>query len=356
MRLARNTSPLWRAALLIALFASSASAPRAQDGIPSCEPESEFESFQFEDPIRQQVREVDMGFCAEWNPDFNFNGRRCCAIFRPGRRNRNLNRCPPTRYRTSYCSEMTPEQVAYRKAVTEGKIPDVLERIRREAGTRGDQSYCTVNNGFLAHGREIIPSPANRIVLRSPVRCLNFATDAMTGMFEWLGREIAKAYPEPEHAKLHLLLGDVSAPRGGCLWGRGGRRGHASHTAGQDADVGFLTPIPGKESPRNFHRQFDAKINGWFLKKVFTNPFACVKAIFLDRRHIQRLEKALRGDPEWQTYRRFVRHQAGHRDHFHIRVGSWAGQPGCVPDAKPELEDEETTAESDSEAAENSGE
>lgn len=336
-------------ALIFSVLLTSGFSARAAE-FPGPEPESEFIEFEFEDPIRQQTRQVDMGFCSEWNPDFNFNGRRCCAVFKPGRRHRNWNKCAPTRYKTSYCNERTAEQIAYAAEAAKGRLPDVLESIRHATGRMGEQSFCTVNNGFLARGRELIPSPLNRIVLRSPTRCLNFGTDGMVGLIEWTGRQIAQEYKDPEFAGVHLLVGDIAAPRGGCLWGRGGRRGHASHTTGLDADLGFLTVGAKKESPRSFHRQFDAKANWWMLKKFFSNPFACVKVVFLDRRHIQKLERVARGEPEWDAYRRFIRHVPAHRNHFHIRIGDWPGPAGCVPDAQPELEDE---AVSDSETAEN---
>ncbi len=241
---------------------------------PGCEPESDFQVFRFEDPIKKEERQVNLDFCFKWNPDFSFNKRRCCAVFRPGRRNRNQNKCPPSRYKTSYCNEMTTEQVKYAADVKSGRIKDILEHIKREIGRRGEQAYCTVNNGFLAHGRQIIPTDGNRLELRSPSRCLNFGTDGMAGMLEWVGRQVAQKYSDADFKRTHVLIGDVAAPRGGCLWGRSGRRGHASHTSGLDADVGFLTPTKGKASPLMFHKQLDAKVNWWFLQQIFKNPFA----------------------------------------------------------------------------------
>lgn len=314
-------------------------------------PVSEFLEDTFDDPILRQTRIMDLGFCSEWNPDFIFNKRRCCAVFVPGRRSRNLNKCPPQRYKTSYCDERTPEQVEYMKKGEAGKLPDVLELIQLSLTRQGLQAYCTVNNGFLVNGRALIPSPINRIELRSPSRCINFGTDSLTGMLEWLGREVGKQYSAPEYSKLHLLVGDSTAPRGGCLWGRHGRRGHASHTTGQDVDVGFLTPIRNHDSPHQFHRQFDAQSNAWLLRKIFSNPFGCVKVIFLDRRLIAKLDKTFRGDDEWSKIRRFVRHAPFHRNHFHIRVGHGPGQPGCEPNARPELEEEEFAPDMDNEGA-----
>lgn len=312
-------------------------------------PISEFLEATFEDPILKQTRIMDLGFCEEWNPDFVFNQRRCCAVFVAGRRARNLNKCPPQRYKNSYCNERTPEQVEYTKKGEAGQLPDVLELIKLSQSRRGLQAYCTVNNGFLVNGRALIPSPINRVELRSPTRCINYGTDSLIGLLEWLGREVAAQYSAPEYSKLKLLVGDSTAPRGGCLWGRSGRRGHASHTTGQDVDVGFLTPIRGKASPASFHRQFDVPSNAWLLRKIFSNPFGCVKVVFLDRRHIAKLDRALGDDAEWDRIRRFVRHSPNHRNHFHIRVGHGPGQPGCEPNAQPELEEEEDSPDADAE-------
>jgi murein endopeptidase len=62
--------------------------------------------------------------------------------------------------------------------------------------------------------------------------------------------------------------------------------------------------------------------------------------IFLDRRHIRKLAKVAAHDEEWRLYGRFLRHQKGHRNHMHVRIGSHPGAPGCSPGANPEMEEE----------------
>jgi murein endopeptidase len=248
---------------------------------------------------------------------------------------------------------MTQQQREYGQAAASGKLGDILHLLTQEMGRKGDQAYCTTGTGFLAFGRQVIPSLQNRIVVQSPEKCLNFGTDPMAGMLEWLGRNISERYSSSNDSGVHLILGDISAPRGGCVSNPSGKRRHASHTAGQDADVGFLTVHPGQVSPTRFHNRFDIKTNWWFLKKVFQNPFACIKVIFLDQRHIRALARAVRGEREWTTYHRFIRHMPGHKNHFHIRVGNGPGLPGCTPNARPELEFEEDSDPADSaEAAE----
>jgi murein endopeptidase len=152
---------------------------------------------------------------------------------------------------------------------------------------------------------------------------------------------VSTQYSNPIYSGVHITLGDISAPRGGCLSNPSGKRRHASHTTGQDADVGFLTVKPSQESPTHFHTQFDPKTNWWFLKKIFQNPFACIKVVFLDKRHIRTLAKYAKAEKEWQLFHRFIRHMPGHKNHLHVRVGIGPGQAGCTPNARPELELEE---------------
>ncbi len=321
--------------ILILLFqcVSAQAATRLAETLPifpPCSPESEFMKPVFSSEPSPQ-------FCSKWSPDFIFNGNKCCGRARvPGRKKRSKGgRCSPKRIKASYCDEMTAEQMEYSAAATSGKLGDILSLLTQEMGKRGDQAYCTVNNGFLAYGRRVIPSSVNRLIIQSPQKCLNFGTDAMAGMLEWVGREISKNYSGPSLSGVNLVIGNISAPRGGC------KKGHASHTSGQDADIGFLTVNKNSTSPIKFHRQFDSVTNWWLLKKIFKNPFACIKAVFLDRRHIRALSKFAMKDPEWKVYQRFIRHMPGHGNHLHIRIGNGPGQPGCSSDAKPELEFEE---------------
>lgn len=297
-----------------------------------CEPESELLN-------PQSWSTPSLQFCQQWSPDFRFNGGKCCGKLPLGRQKKR------GRYSfrgvKNYCEEVSQEQSKYAQSASEGKLGDILNLLTREIGTRGDQAYCTVNNGFLVHGRPIVPTPRNRIIIRSPERCLNFGTDAMAAMMEWVGREVGKAFSSAYYAGVKLVLGDVSGPKGGSLIGRSGRRGHASHTTGQDADIGFLSVKRGKDSPVQFVRDFDPANNWWLIKKVFKNPFACTKVIFLDRKHIKALARYAKNDEDWSRYQRFIRHMPGHKNHFHVRVGPGPGQPGCGPGARPELETEE---------------
>ena len=288
--------------------------------------------------------EPDLAFCAEWSPEFAYNGHHCCS--RPTttarRRVRRGNRCLKERQRVNFCEDMSDEQRNYIQAVSSGKnAADLLTKIGFDLGRRGEQSYCSVNNGFLVHGRPVVATPFNRVLLRTSGRCTNFGTDGMVGMIEWLGHKISAQYPGEEYSRLHLLVGDISTPRGGCLSGVSGRKAHSSHTSGRDADVGFLTPVANRSSPDSFHTKLDAKANWWFIKQIFANPFTCVKVIFLDRRQISRIARIASRDEDWPRLRRFLKHVRGHNNHLHVRIGEGPGPAGCGPDAQPELEMED---------------
>jgi len=313
-----------------------ASAPGAtyQPHFSSCDPVS--------DPLKIALNEPSPLFCSQWNPDFFHNHQQCCGALPAHGRRKKFKACSQERVSHGFCHEMTPEQKEYIESVGSGKVSDVLSFLGDQQGRRGEQAFCTVNNGFLVNGRPIVPNPHNRIVIQTPNRCTYFGTDAMAGMLEWLGREVSKEFSGEEYSKGYLLLGDVAGPRGGCLFGSSGKRRHASHTTGQDADVGFLTLSPGQSSPLLFHRKFDVEKNWWFLKKILKNPMACVKVVFLGKEHIAHLNRKFsRTDPEWTTLQRFIRHMPGHSNHFHIRIGTGPGLLGCKPEAHPELEYEE---------------
>ncbi|MGE4108049.1 MAG: penicillin-insensitive murein endopeptidase [Bacteriovoracia bacterium] len=293
---------------------------------------------------------VETAFCAEWNPDFVFRGARCCGGRAPAtRRKRGQPYCTPQRSKANFCDEMTRDQRDYIAAVASGSVKDVMtsvqESIRYEVGQVAGRSYCSTNNGFLAWGRPIVPTSHNRLWLKRPDRCTNFATDGMVGMFEHLGRKFSERYPAADYPGSYIVLGDVSAPRGGCLAGKMGRRGHASHTNGRDADVGFIEAKPGRSEKPGFvfTRHFEPEANWWFVKQMFQNPFVCVKAIFLDRSLIKKLAKVAAGDPDWTRYGRYIRHVKRHKEHFHVRVGERPGAPGCpegglLPDSENEEE------------------
>jgi murein endopeptidase len=307
-----------------------------------CEPESKLVQ-----PSLQQ-RSPSTQFCREWNPDFPANGQSCCAKVASSRKMKKAGRCHAQKgVKKNYCEDMTQEQREYVLAASQGKFKDLFSFLSLEMNKKRNQAFCSVNDGFLVRGRPVIATSENRILIKSPERCLYFGTDVMTAMLEWTGREIGRSFSPQTQSHVRLVIGDVSAPRGGCVIGRSGRRAHASHTSGQDADIGFLSVRPDRLVSHRFVREFDPAPNWWLLKKILNNPVACIKAIFLDRSHIKTLNYFASKDPDWQRNKHFIRHMPGHKNHFHVRVGAGAGKPGCGPGARPDLETEFDASESD---------
>lgn len=302
-------------------------------------------AFAASDPVSELAQDPASGltlqFCADHDPEFAFRGGQCCSKDALPKRGRKRGVCDPKRSKGHFCDEVTEEQKNYTRDVRSGVIPDVLAAMAKQANPSKEQAFCSVNNGFLVGGVPLVETAKNKVRIRAPGRCTEYGTTPMVAMLEWLGRQIAARYSEPQFEKLRLVVGDISGPKGGCMSGRRGLRGHASHTNGQDVDFAFLWPKAGVAPPEGFHQHFEPEPNWWVLKQLFKNPFVCIKVIFLDRKWIGKLAKHAGSDPEWQTYRRFIRHVKFHRNHFHVRVGDQPGVPGCNVNPEDEIEEEE---------------
>jgi murein endopeptidase len=298
----------------------------------SCEPASE--------TIQQGTKnQLSPRFCAKWNPDFPFVKQDCCAghFSSNGKKNRH-KKISRKKLRGNYCADMTPEQKEYKEMIGSGSTQNVLELIQQNKQLEQEQAFCSENNGFLAYGRPLVPTSENRIKINAPHLCLNFGTDPMIGMIETLGRWVGKKYSEETYSGVHLIIGDISAPKGGRIYGRTGGKRHLSHTSGQDVDIGFLSIKAGQESPSRFSREFNTKENWALIQEIFQNPHACVKVMFLDRSHIRKLSKVADADSNWKLYKRFIRHMPGHKNHLHVRIGKAPGDPGCSSPNRPEFE------------------
>jgi murein endopeptidase len=255
------------------------------------------------------------------------------------------------RAKASYCDERTPDQLRYQQAVASGKISDPLKFLEADSQRRVQQSYCSVGDGFLAWGKPIIGTPENRILVKNPERCVNYGTNSMVAVLEWLGKQVADRYQGEDYAGVRLVVGNLSAPRGGCLSGMSGKRGHSSHTSGRDADLALFSAKRGRSSPEIFQTYLDPEPNFWLLQEAFSNPVACVKVVFLDKRHIRTLAKWANksGQSEaWARIAKYVKHVRGHRNHIHLRVGDLPGPAGCMTSEPWSTEDEEEGFEGDS--------
>jgi murein endopeptidase len=294
---------------------------------------------------------LDPAFCAEWNPDFGLRGVSCCGqkgIVQVRSRKRRPS-CGPMRAKGSYCDERTLDQLSFENRVKNGEIIDLLRFLDQESQRRLQQSYCSVSDGFLAWGKPVIGTERNRIVVKNPERCVNYGTDSLISVLEWTGRRVAERFPGDEYSGVRLVVGNLSAPRGGCLAGRSGKRGHSSHTSGRDVDLALFSARPGKSSPEIFQTTLDPASNFWLLSQMYANPKACVKVVFLDKRHIRTLAKwALKNGfiAEWERMAPYIKHVRGHRNHIHVRVGDLPGAPGCT--GQPgELDEEDDLFEGD---------
>ncbi len=298
---------------------------RARAGAPLWGPESPF--------VDWTGLGMTAKFCADWNPEFGFLGGQCCGRKPASRRPRGVV-CSPESSRESFCHEALPEHFEYIDDVRSGRIDDVLRHLERsiDGRRRGRfvQARCGTSDGFLFAGRPVVGTQRNRLKIRRPGRCVNFGTDRMAAMLEWTGLKLDERYPkDSEYTGVHLLVGDISRPRGQCLAGKGGRKGHVSHKNGLDVDVGFLHTPRGGESPDYFDPKFDVENNLWLVKTLASNPYACVRKIFLSQKLINKLASHARGDPEWPRIAPLLRHVRNHRNHLHVRIWDRAGPFPC---------------------------
>lgn len=276
--------------------------------------------------------EVNPDFCSTRNPDFAYNGRKCCGRYIIKVKGVQRTGCSVHRKKKSYCDEMSEDQIRYQQSLMTAKDIDILSIIDRNNSSR-NQSFCSVNDGFLVGSRAVVPTAYNRLRLRFADRCTNFGPDTMVGMIEWTGRKVAQKFSDKKYSKVNLIIADISTPRGGCIWGHSGRMSHASHTNGHDVDIGFLTPTPYKNSPNELHTRFNPQANWWLIKTLFKNPYTCVRLIFLDKKLIHSLSTIASRDPEWKLYRHLIQHVKGHHNHMHVRIGSGPDSAGCPRDS-----------------------
>ena len=256
--------------------------------------------------------ELTPEFCRQWNPEYLFRGNQCCASM-SWRGKRKRRSCSPKRRSGSFCNELTAEQ----KLMIQ---PDFLDHLDPRQTTQ--QAFCSPDTGFLAHGVPLIPTTQNRVLLNNAKRCSNFGTAGLIRLLDQLGHAVdLKFKGQTQFNDVRLVVGDIAAPRGGCL--PTSRGAHSGHTNGLDADVGFLMALPDHSTDNHFHGKMDLELNWWFLKTIAAQSQSCVKYIFLDRSHIHRLKKfaTQKQDPDWALLAPVLKHAAGHRNHFHIRIG-----------------------------------
>ena len=141
-----------------------------------------------------------------------------------------------------------------------------------------------------------------------------------------------------------LYIGDMGNPRGGPMIS-----GHASHQIGLDADVWFLPPksltltVKQREAISSISIRTDDQLSvnkNWnpsyraVLKAAASDPR--VDRIFVAGAiKIEMCKNATAADAKWLQH---IRPEAGHEDHFHLRLKCPAGSALCQTQ-KPTVSD-----------------
>ncbi|MCP4606906.1 MAG: hypothetical protein GY847_41420 [Proteobacteria bacterium] len=199
-----------------------------------------------------------------------------------------------------------------------GVMPDSV-------GTMG-----TTSDGLLAQGSSMPIRSEHFRFYRSADR--RYGVPSLTGMIERAAARVAL-----EHAGSVLLVGDISANRGGFIGG------HRSHRSGRDVDFAYYItdlrgrPVDGAPLIR-FDRFgvgmrngrpfcFDSGRNWLLVEALLTDPEAQVQWIFISNGlKALLIEWAMKNNRDVNLIQRAVRvlHQPGdalpHDDHFHIRI------------------------------------
>jgi penicillin-insensitive murein endopeptidase len=164
-----------------------------------------------------------------------------------------------------------------------------------------------------------------------------WGTPYLVNLLEAAARRVRYRHPEADP----LLFGDLSWRRGGHL------PGHVSHDTGRDADVGLYFHQGRQATPGGFRsvspRELDAPTTWTLIEALLESDR--VDLILLDQRLIQRLTQHLRDDLGWspeaiaevfpppgapRLWERtgYVRGDAAHHDHLHVRVRCEDGDTG----------------------------
>ncbi len=137
-----------------------------------------------------------------------------------------------------------------------------------------------------------------------------------------------------------LLVGDMSAPRGGPMVS-----GHASHQIGLDVDI-WLTPMPSRKlsekeredisavsvtqpGPHDVYPNVWTSAHGRLIRRAALDPR--VERIFVAPGIKRQLCKMAGSDRDWLSK---IRPYWGHNDHFHVRLSCPPGTP-CKKQAPP---------------------
>lgn len=201
------------------------------------------------------------------------------------------------------------------------------------------QAQGAHTNGYLTNASLLQPEGCGyrrRDVPSSPVSRPSEDTTASWGtdlMLEMIA-QAACAVENQVPGRPPLLIGNISRRTGG-QFGR-----HSSHQTGLDADLAFYRRSNSTHSFWNAVNEdfndFDFERNWLFLKALHSTDSPHLMIIFVDRQvkaqmcdYVRRTE-GLPTDSNSVEYKalRFLRHWAGHANHYHIRLYC-PGTQGC---------------------------
>jgi penicillin-insensitive murein endopeptidase len=203
-----------------------------------------------------------------------------------------------------------------------------------------DGSLGTVSTGMLAGGEQLEARGAHHRFYRGGAH--RHATPELAGLVRRSAARVAAVFPDSV-----LLVGDISAPRGGFIGG------HRSHRSGRDVDFAFFLSTPAGERRPGFPLvrldrlgagvrgeepcRFDDARNWALVEALIDDVAAEVQWIFVSRGLKARLIAHALGrnrDPGLIERAATMLHQPGdsarHDDHFHVRTYCPAGPAGVA--------------------------
>jgi penicillin-insensitive murein DD-endopeptidase len=218
-----------------------------------------------------------------------------------------------------------------------------LPWVGPETGARG--SIGTVSHGLLLEPERLPREGEDYVFYKRTSR--RWGIPELISLVRRTARRVGERHPGSR-----LMLGDLSAGRGGFVGG------HRSHRSGRDVDIGFFTtntagtggssaPLVafdrfGVGSRRGEPQRFDDARNWAVVEALLTDPEADVQWIFVSRGLEARLLSWALGrdrDPRIVERAASVLHQpsdsAPHDDHFHLRIYCPTPGPAACRDLGP---------------------
>lgn len=192
------------------------------------------------------------------------------------------------------------------------------------------ESIGRPDKGRLKNGREM-PREGPGFVRKNDKAI--YGTDETVAIILWAAARMSQMYP----GTVPIVVGDLSRKHGGRL------RPHCSHQSGRDVDLGYY--FKGNKLVKRFQDATKENLDvekSWSMIELLLSTQR-VQYIFIDR-SLQPLfyaEARRRGWSEKELMSLFeapigarprsgiIRHQKGHRNHFHVRFTCDPGDSKC---------------------------